>query len=337
LHPAILAFRAALAAAVLLSAIAACALAQPDGSPGLLELATYDAGEAVVRLSEPAEPLQFTVVPQPAPPGVFTYGVPLPDQFGEPWLWQLLPEGLIYRSYLAGVREPRLSATYFYEFDRDGWLLDAAVGARVGVLRYGTQADFRPEGFQVDLEAAAFPRLDPDSEMELVSSDFRFGVPLTWGRGPFQTKLAYYHLSSHVADEFLSENPAFPRLNFSRDAIVLGASYYLTVDLRLYAEAGWAFYSDGGSDPWEFQFGIDYSPVLPQFGRGSPFVALNGHLREEVNFGGNFVAQIGWQWRGRFTERLFRVGLHYLTGPSPQFQFFRDSEEQLGIGVWYDF
>jgi hypothetical protein len=337
LHPATLAFRAALAAAVLLSALAACALAQIDSTEPALELATVDTGEAVVRLSEPAEPLQFTVVPEPSPTGVFTYGVPLPDQFGQPWAWQLLPEGLIYRSYLAGAREPRLSATYFYEFDRDGWLLDTAIGARVGIVRYGTQSDIRPEGFQADLEAAAFPRLDPESEMELVSSDFRFGVPLTWGRGPFQTKLAYYHLSSHVADELLIKTPAFPRLNFSRDAIVLGASYYVTTDLRAYAEAGWAFYSDGGSDPWEFQFGLDYSPLLPLFGRGSPFMALNGHLREEVSFGGNFVAQLGWQWRGKFTERLFRVGVHYLTGPSPQFQFFRDSEEQLGIGVWYDF
>jgi Protein of unknown function (DUF1207) len=337
LHAATLAFRAALAAAFLLSALAPCALAQSDSPVPAVELATFDTGEAVVRLSEPAEPLQFTVVPQPSAPGVLTYGVPLPDQFGQPWAWQLLPEGLIYRSYLAGVREPRLAATYVYEFDRDGWLLDTAVGARVGVLRYGTETGIRPDGFQADLEAAAFPRLDPESEMDLVSSDFRFGVPLTWGLGPFQAKLAYYHLSSHVADELLIQNPAFPRLNFGRDAIVLGGSYYFTPDLRAYAEAGWAFYSDGGSDPWEFQFGIDYSPLSPLVRRGAPFVALNGHLREEVDFGGNFVAQFGWQWRGKFTERLFRVGLHYLTGPSPQYQFFRDSEEQLGVGVWYDF
>jgi hypothetical protein len=321
----------------MLSAPAPCAQAQLLSTSPAPPLAMFDPGDSVVRLSEPAEPLEFTVVPQPAPQGALTYGVPLPDQFGQPWTWQLLPDGLIYRSYLAGVREPRLSATYFYEFDRDGWLLDTAIGARVGVLRYGTQADFRPEGFQIDLEAAAFPRLDPESEMDLVSSDFRFGVPLTWGRGPFQTKLAYYHLSSHVADELLIKNPAFPRLNFARDAMVLGASYYVTVDLRAYAEAGWAFYSDGGSDPWEFQLGLDYSPLSPMVGRGAPFIALNGHLREEVDFGGNFVAQLGWQWRGRFTERLFRVGLHYLTGPSPQFQFFRESEEQLGVGVWYDF
>jgi hypothetical protein len=326
-----------LAAAVMLSALVPCAQAQLHTASAATPLTVFDEADSVVRLSEPAEPLQFTVVPQPPPQGAFTYGVALPDQFGQPWSWQLLPEGLIYRSYLAGVHEPRLSAVYFYEFDRDGWLLDTAIGSRVGLLRYGTETDIRPEGFQIDLEAAAFPRLDPESEMDLVSSDFRFGVPLTFGRGPFQTKLAYYHLSSHLADELLLKNGAIPRLNFSRDVLVLGGSYYITTNLRAYAEAGWAFYSDGGSDPWEFQFGLDYSPLLPQFGRGSPFMALNGHLREEVNFGGNFVVQLGWQWRGRFTERVLRVGLHYLTGPSPQFQFFRDSEEQLGIGVWYDF
>jgi hypothetical protein len=244
---------------------------------------------------------------------------------------------LIYRSYLAGAREPRLSAVYFFDFDRDRWLLDAAIGARVGVLRYGTESDIRAEGFQLDLETAAFPRIDLETNLDLLSTDFRYGIPLTWGRGPYQVKLAFYHLSSHIADEFLLANPAFPRLNFSRDVIVLGNSFFLTTDLRVYAEAGWAFQSDGGSEPWEFQFGIDYSPLLPQFGRGSPFVALNGHLREEVNFGGNFVAQLGWQWRGKFTERLLRVGVQYLTGPSPQYQFFRDSEEQIGVGIWYDF
>jgi hypothetical protein len=320
-----------------LAAIAPRAQGEPPDWDGGVDLAVFDAGDEVVRLSEPAEPLEFTVVPQPSPQGELTYGASLPNQFGQTWSWQLLPEGLIYRSYLAGVHEPRMSAVYFYEFDRDGWLLDTAIGSRVGLLRHGTETDIRPEGFQIDLEAAAFPRLDPESEMDLVSSDFRFGVPLTWGRGAYQVKVAYYHLSSHLADEFMLANGDVPRLNFSRDVIVLGNSYYLTTDLRIYGEAGWAFYSDGGSEPWEFQFGIDYSPLMPQFVRGSPFVALNGHLREEVDFGGNFVAQLGWQWRGKFTERLLRVGVHYLHGHSPQFQFFRDSEEQLGVGIWYDF
>ena len=45
--------------------------------------------------------------------------------------WQLTPDGLIYRSYLAGMREPRLAGVW--EYDRKlGWMLDAAVGGRVG-------------------------------------------------------------------------------------------------------------------------------------------------------------------------------------------------------------
>jgi hypothetical protein len=299
--------------------------------------AVFDAGDQVVRLSNPSEPIQFTVVPQPVPVGPPTFGAPLAAQFGEPWSWQFLPEGLIYRSYLAGAREPRLSVIPFYEFDRNAWLLDATIGARVGLLRYGNEADIRPQGFQIDLEAAAFPRLDPESEMDLVATDFRVGVPITWGNDVYQLKVAYYHLSSHLADEFLLANPAFPRLNFSRDVIVIGNSLYVTRDLRLYAEVGYGYYTDGGSEPWEIQFGIDYSPLLPQGVPGAPFVALNGHLREEVDFSGNFVAQAGWQWRGKFTERLLRLGVHYLTGPSPQYEFFADSEEQLGVGLWYDF
>ncbi len=203
------------------------------------------------------------------PAGVPVYGAPAGVQFGEPWSWQLLPEGLIYRSYLAGVREPRLSIVPFYEFDRDAWLIDATIGARVGLLRYGNEADIRPEGFQLDLETAAFPRLDPDSEMDLVATDFRVGVPLTWGNDLYQVKLAYYHLSSHIADEFLLVDPAFPRLNYSRDAIVLGHSVYPTRDLRFYGEVGYAYYTDGGSEPWEFQVGIDYSPLVTQ-GRAVP-------------------------------------------------------------------
>ncbi len=298
----------------------------------------YDSSQEVVRLSDPADPIQFQIIEQPVPGGNLTYGAPMPGQFGQPWTWQLLPDGLIYRSYMAGVYEPRMSLVSFYEDDRSQWLLDATIGARVGILRYGTETDIRPDGFQLDLEAAAFPRLDPEEEFDLVSTDFRAGLPITYGNGPYQFKLAYYHLSAHLGDEFLLKNPGFTRINYARDVIVLGTSYYATEDLRLYAEAGWAFYTKGGSEPLEFQFGIDYSPLRPWPGsRGAPFLALNGHLREEVNFGGQFVLQAGWQFRGRYTERLLRTGVHYLSGASPQREFFNDSEEQIGVGLWYDF
>lgn len=256
---------------------------------------------------------------------------------GDSWSWQPLPDGLIYRTYLAGMKEPRLASMWVHEREL-GWIWDIALGARVGILRYGTPGADRPEGWQFDVEGAAFPRLmELTYNRDLMSVDFRGGVPISFGYGRYQTKFGYYHLSSHLGDEFMLAHPEFPRINFSRDVLIWGHSFYLTDDLRLYGEAGWAFYVDGGSKPWEFQFGVDYSPMghTGQF-RGAPFAAVNAHLRQEVDFGGNFVAQTGWQWRST-SGHLLRAGLQYFNGKSEQFQFFRRSEEKIGLAFWYDF
>ena len=254
----------------------------------------------------------------------------------EPWTWQVVPSGLIYRSYLAGVKESRLAALFINEID-NSLLLDATVGGRIALLRYGTQNPLAPEGFELDVEAAAFPRINLDRDWDMVSTDFRFGVPLTYGKGKWATKFGYYHLSSHLGDEQMLRYPdAHDRINFARDALVLGVSYYVNPSLRLYGETAWAFYANEGTDPWEFQFGIDYSPAGPTGPAGTPFLALNAHLREEVNYGGEFVAQTGWQWRGD-TGLLLRTGVHFLIGQSNQYQFSATSERQVGVGFWYDY
>ena len=174
-----------------------------------------------------------------------------------------------------------------------------------------------------------------ERERDVIATDFRAGLPLTYGCGPFQAKLAYYHLSSHMGDELMVRRSSLWRRNYVRDSLVLGVSHYPTEDLRLYGEAGWAFYADDGAEPWEFQFGVDYSPVAALWARGAPFLALNTHLHQEINFGGNLVVQAGWQWRGA-NGHLFRAGLQYFTGKSEQYQFFDHGEEKLGLGIWYD-
>ncbi len=253
----------------------------------------------------------------------------------EPWTTQVLPDGLIYRSYLAGVRESRLGGVWNYDY-RLGWIWDIALGGRVGLLRYGTTNSVRPEGWQIDLEGAAFPRLDMEHNEDLVAADYRVGVPITYGTERFQTKLAFYHLSSHFGDEYLVRYQTLSRINYSRNALVWGNSLFLTPALRLYGEAAWSFYVDGGAQPWEFQFGLDYSPLYATGLRGAPFVALNGYLREEVDFGGNFVVQTGWQWRGE-SGQLFRMGMQYFAGNSEQLETYTRYESKIGLGLWYDF
>lgn len=252
------------------------------------------------------------------------------------WKLQCLPDGLIYRSYLAGPKEPRFAAVFWHDKTL-GWQLDYTVGGRVPLLRYGTQDAYKPEGFQIDLEGAAFPRVNLDHQQDLEAADFRVGVPFTYGVGRCQYKVAYYHLSAHAGDEFLLRNPTFERINYVRDALVLGVSTYPIDPIRLYAEVGWAFNTDGGAEPWEFQFGAEYSPLWGLDHNDAPFVAINTYLREELDFGGSLNVQAGWQWRGSGNRHLLRTGLHYQVGKSNQFEFFRQNEQQLGIGLWYDF
>lgn len=251
------------------------------------------------------------------------------------WHWQCFPDGIIYQSYLAGAKESRLGTQYFQE-SRDGLLWDTTLGGKVGVLRYGTSDAAWAQGWQLDLEGSGQVRLDPEEDRDLRGADFRAGSALTYGYGRHRMRLGYYHISSHAGDEFLLKNPSFDRLNYVRDAINFGYAYYWTDNLRLYADTSWAFYGDLTGN-WDFQFGFDYAPAQPTGMRGAPFVAMNGHLRQELNYSGNLVVQAGWAWRGANTSHLFRVGLHYYNGLSNQFEFFRTFEQQVGAGMWYDF
>ena len=311
------------------------AQSSPETS-GISNLSFPPSGDQASTITTPRSPVPGANSPLSANPYLPTTLEPEKSvYFEEAWTWQYLPDGVLYKSYLAGGREPRFASQWISE-KHAGWLWDVTLGARAGILRYGTVNSPWPEGWQIDIEGAAFPRLNLEHERDLDAVDFRFGIPITVQRGPWQAKLGYYHLSSHLGDEFLVRNHTLDRINYVRETMVLGVGFYWNPDLRLYSEAGWAFYTDGGSQPWEFQFGIDYSPIEPTRQWPSPFFAINAHLRQEVDYSGNMTVQTGLQWRGQ-SGRLFRIGLQYFNGMSDMAQFFREHEEQIGMGMWYDF
>lgn len=247
----------------------------------------------------------------------------------------LLPDQILYPSYLAGKREPRFAGIWQYDPEL-GWRWDAVLGGRAGILRYGTRDPHHPEGFQLDIEGAAFVRLNLEDEKDVDATDYRFGVPFTYRNGDWDYKFAYYHISSHVGDEFLVKNQDFIPNNYSRDSLVLGAAYRPLEDVRVYSEAGWAFFDSGPARPWEVQFGIEYATQRPTDIWGAPYAAVNARLREEVDFGGNVILQFGWQWVGANIRR-FRMGFHFQNGDTDQVIFIPESEQQVGFGLYYDY
>lgn len=257
------------------------------------------------------------------------------DSLADAWECQLLPAGLLYQSYLAGEKEPRISSATLSEADR-GLVWDVTLGGRVGLWRYGTRDPLHPQGIQFDMEGAAMVRLDPEQNTDVEAADFRFGFLVTWRRGPLATKTGYYHISSHLGDEFLLRNPGFQRVNYVRDSAIAGLSYDVTPEVRLYSEIAYAIGHEGGALPLEFQYGAEYSPTTRSWW-GGPFAAINGHTREERNWASsvNFVG--GWQWRGEQTQHRFRVGVQYYQGPVMQYSFVGQNERLFGGGLWFDY
>lgn len=255
------------------------------------------------------------------------------------WGFSVLPDGLVYKPYLAGPRESRIAASFLNE-STHGWVWDGVIGGRVGLFRHGTTGGIAAEGVQLDLEAAVFPRLNLESRWELESADFQFGLPITWapqGR-PVQFKFGFYHFGSHFGDDFIRRNSlTVPARMYTRDAFNLGIALQLTDSIRSYTEASIAFQTEGAASPWQFQFGLDYLPMTAFTKKGAPFFAINGLIREEVDYGGGVTVMTGWQWRGRDTDNRLRLGLHYFNGKSNQLAFWNEHEELIGLGVWYDY
>ena len=210
------------------------------------------------------------------------------------------------------------------------------MGGRVSLIRYGTPNAYRPEGWEVQIEAAAMPRIWPNRfSAPLISCDYRVGVPWYMPKGKWQFKTGYYHVSAHLGDEYMLLNPAgrphqlhARLLDAGRGLLLYRQSAVVRRDrLRLWRRRR----------SRALGVSIRSSTTVPAVRGGAPFAAFYGDLRQELNYGGFFVVQAGWQWRGGAAMKTFRLGLEYINGASTQYEFYNLFEQQTGFGIWYDY
>ena len=262
-----------------------------------------------------------------------------PDQCQQDLCWQVLPKGLLYRTYLAGEKEPRMQFLSLYDTRSKRKVWDAVLGGvvlesfekAIGVILKVTR-------FSWTLKARYLPVFSPDEESTMLEgSDYRVGLYGTWRLDRWAYRAGYYHVSSHVGDEFLIANPAFNRINYVRDSLLAGASYDVSDITRIYGELGYALGVEGGAEPVELQLGTEYTPKAQTAASGAPFFAVNGHWRQEFGLSTGVNVVSGWGWQGVETKRRLRLGLNYYNGPSLQYEFFDRWENLVGAGIWMDY
>ncbi|MDO4584372.1 MAG: DUF1207 domain-containing protein [Planctomycetia bacterium] len=267
-------------------------------------------------------------------------GRALPVDSSETWTWQWLPRGVLYRAYFASNKESRLGIHFVHESEEKKEYWDPILGGRIPLVRFGNTSALYPEGFQLDIEGAALARLTLDHERELWGTDYRFGAPLTFRKGAWEAKFGYYHISSHLGDEKLvrdyQNTGIVYRRNYVRDALMLGIAFRPDANWRFYFGFDYAFYTDDGAEPWQFELGAEYSPILLPSLQGSPFLAVHLRWSEENNYHIYTAFEVGWQWKTLY-QQTCRTGLYLMSGPADQYQYYNSHENQIGYGFWYDF
>ncbi len=250
-----------------------------------------------------------------------------------------LPNTLLWNPGLAVKRDPKMQVTYSdLRNYRSSNTVDASIGGTQGLFRLAPEgADFET---QLDIFGVVHTRLSPD---DLMFADYRFGIPITWRWGWWQGKIAYEHTSAHLGDELIASQGRFVR-SWSKDELVLGLGMFVTDNLRVYGNYGYALQFvvpdvlASTRTRSRYDIGAEWLPHCPTGFAGSPFGAANAEWRGEQNFTPNITLQAGWMWRNPFQrEGQFRIFVEHYRGRSPFSQDFTTKESFTSIGMGFDF
>jgi len=112
--------------------------------------------------------------------------------------------------------------------NRNGFEVDA---------RHSPIAPSKGEGWQLGVAGTIFSQFNLDApSKDLINTDFRIGIPLSYKRGPFSARASIYHQSSHLGDEFILSGAAPRCVNLSFEALNFVAAWEL---------GGWRPYAGG--------------------------------------------------------------------------------------------
>lgn len=224
---------------------------------------------------------------------------------------------------LAGSREPATLARLVVvsqnpnEFG-NGVEGDVALGASLPVLRL---AGGSPEhALVVGVQGGVFARFDMEvKERDLITTDWVFAVPFVLRRGGHWLRFRYFHMSSHLGDEYAERFNA-ERYDYTRDWAELLAFLRLGSGVGVYGSGGWAFNVDpNGAKRWRTRVGGEArGPRLSNAAR------LYGAVDVEMEQDNGWEPRMNLQTGVRLTTvggRDARIAVDVVTGPSPQGQF----------------
>lgn len=261
--------------------------------------------------------------------------VSLPDERAKPAVETIfLPEGDLFKPLIADLKEPRFYLSYRrYSYQTQNIHVAAGgYGEILGLYRHIDRD--RGSAWQFDFGGGIHSQFNLDAySFALVNTDYTIGFPFTFRKGADSFRLALYHQSSHLGDEFLLQTKT-DRIEFSYEAINFIASREWQ-EWRGYAGGEYLIHkSPSELRPLGLQAGIEYYGIEPVWGRARPVGGLDLKADQEHAWALNGSLKAGLQFDSSDRNgRYIRVLLEGYHGFAPHGQFYTTRMGFFGIGV----
>jgi len=250
----------------------------------------------------------------------------------------IFPTGDLFRPLLADPKEPRFYLSYrMFNYRSDKiHVAVAGYGEFFGLYRsIDTSGGF---SWQSSFGGGIHAQFNLDaSSHDLVNADYTVGLPFSFRRGAESYRVAIYHQSSHLGDEFLLHNN-IERVELSFEALELIGSYEWTTWRTYYG--GEYIVHQGPTDlkPIILHAGVEYYGTETILVRGRLVGGWDVKIDQEHDWSINSSLKFGLHYDSSVPNgRYIRVLAEGYKGFTPYGQFYNDRTTYVGIGVYLGF
>jgi hypothetical protein len=254
------------------------------------------------------------------------------------------PQDSIYCPAIADPKEPSsfaslLRGTFRSLDDPDGsgaTIVSIGLGDSFGLVRWNGQN--AGDGVQLDVVGGVFAQFDFEApSRDLINADYTIGLPITFRKSGFSTRVRLYHQSSHLGDEFLLRDQLIQRENLSFESIEVLVSQEIHA-FRVYAGAERLF----RREPDTLGKSVFHGGAELRSGRAGPVqlvAAVDMKATDLHDWSPAISGRAGLEFvksdPSGHPTRLVTLMFEVYEGPSPYGQFFQDDISYIGAGIHF--
>ncbi len=169
----------------------------------------------------------------------------------------------------------------------------------------------------------------------LKAADFHAGIPVSYRKGKWSTRVEFYHVSSHLGTDYESSFP-YPLFHYSREEIEDLVSYDASKHFRVYGGPRFLVRTFPHVGRWTLQAGTEWFPARLEYQHARFYLADDYQARQEVGWKPNLSVNPGVQFRTRKGVPVARLEGWYYSGQDPFGQLYLLRERIAGAQFIFD-